>query len=762
MTTETLQTDNKMDTDSVTKLPESADNSRRRDSMQTGLFLQHFTNSVNRALHKENCTCNGKLYTADELLSKSNTAIYGPSKSHSTPKVSKTRKVHLPPINGLNLTDDSSVVKTAAPLKTILNREVNFTRPVRNERLVTRSAPAAAGEELRLPSIMDIRDTKGNSWKILQETSGPSHHRGQKPLQLIRQMLNKNAFYNPHIYIPTDVNGIIEEDIEVDQDGDAIESVLEANTPINSVYDLGEVRPIPSRVDEIADVYGNSEEGASTFDSESDIDLLDPSFNDLAPSVSNLTGQIKGIRKYCHGNCDDVYHDENERKALLSKYSSEVRRRKISYIEYLRKVSQMTLCPCLQLAVYRQRDKRMSDVQIEIMSAKRVLTAASRLTLKSRSLPAPDFASNIDTLSLYARGDQYDITDELDNLYDRGAGGIATLQIGGDEHLPKNFLEREREELRLMYPMYDWRVQYNQQLLIGQLNRSMPSLQGSTRNVPVKKTEPIKPSQAKRKDNHEKSVQSTEKQVVGASTQKTQLDTMTGQSMTLSSPNITQHSSESLSKPRIPNQPPPTPMEQSVTIASASAPELLTINESEESRHEEDDQIIDDNNNEIENDKAVVDQEDSVKSDQFVKSNVSDTEVEQNGKDLSQTENNVTQAPKTIVDDLKYAEQNSSIHLVSPASTASNSAVNVTVPMPVLSTTEAPVPVVRPSVQLLQIDANVASKRKTEQLLMRGAVNKGGEIELPSESVPKHLRPTGVARLATHQVVFVSPATTQA
>ncbi|XP_072025491.1 uncharacterized protein [Amphiura filiformis] len=728
-------------------------------NMQTGIFLQQFANSVNRALHKQHCTCNGRLYTADELLSKSNSAIYGPSKSKSNPQVSnKARKLHLPPINGLNLSEDDAVAKTAAPLKNYLDREVNVAHPVRNERLVTRSAPAP-DEELRLPSIMDIRDTKGNNWKILQEQSG-SRHRGQKkPLQLIRRILNKNAFYNPHIYIPTDVNGnvdIVEEEDIDDQDKDAIESVLEANTPSNSIYNPRE--GVQSRANDITEASGNH--------SDSDIDSLEPldlSFPDLAPSVCNLAEQIKGVRKSCFVNSpDDVYHDELERKALLSKYSSEVRRRKISYIEYLRKISQMTICPCIQLALYRTRDKRMSDVRIEIMSAKRVLTAASRLTLKSRSLPAPDFASNVDTLSLYARGDQ-DFTNELETLYTRTGAGIATLQISGDEQLPKNFLDREREELRLMYPMYDWRIQYNQQL-----HRHMSSLDPTLRNSSDTKTSESKLSPAKGSDNRESNLKPALKQKNRTTKQQSTLETMTGHSVTFSSSNVTQQSNESIMKPRVPNQPPTTPVEApSLTIASASAPELLTINENEENERNDNDEMVDDNNNEIGEDKIDQNDPDNFeKSVELHKSEIPDDEVnEQNDPHLSQSENIVQPSSKTVVD-LKYNEQNSSVHYVSPASSMSNSAVTFPTEVPVVSTV---VKEVRPSVQLLQIDANAISRSGTMRSELSRGVDKGGpsghhKVPLTqTESPANHLRPAaGVARLATHKVVFVSPAVTQA
>ena len=707
------------------------------DNIQTGIFLQQFTNSVNRALHKQNCTCNGRLYTADELLSKSNSALYAtPSKSKTAPQVSKRRRLHLPPIDGLCLSQDSAI-----PLKNQLDREVIVTRPFKDRKLVTRSADG----ELRLPSIMDIRDTKGNNWKILQDSSGGRHgRRDKKPLQMIRTMLSENSYYNPHaINIPTDVNGNLAEDpltddVEGDQDQAAIESVFEANTPINSTCDPQEDA---ERHNEVVDLGVEVDTSFELDDAA--IEPLQSSEFDLAP-VCTLAAQIRTSRPCCGNTPDGVYHDDFERKALLLKYSSEVRTRKTSYIEYLHKVSQMTLCPCLQLDFYRKsaHGKRRSDGEIglELLSAKqRVLTAASRLTLKSRSLPAPDFASNIDTLSLYARGgnDHDDYSKELDKLYSRDGYNIATLQISGDEHLPKNFLERERQELRLMYPMYDWRVQYNQNVLTWQIKPS--SMSGKSQEATPRQNgfDNKKTSHSRKESQVAPRASNTSETLTGLGSKlqtepqkiskKTSSDgqvagpeEMTKHSVTFTCTSLVR-SDESLTKSRVlPKQPPTTPVEASVTLASASAPELLTIAESvENERNDEDVTAVDDNNNEIV--KEDTSHDSSAKSgdgnahqelaNQKVPSSASESERSVNNiQDAHETksENNKLQEGRTNENNIlpiSYPEHNSIIQ-VTPASSTRTSTVNLA---NVANVSRSVSKEIRPSVQLLQIDTSVVS-----------------------------------------------------
>ena len=762
------------------------------DNIQTGIFLQQFTNSVNRALHKQTCTCNGRLYTADELLSKSNSALYAtPSKSKTAPQVSKRRRLHLPPIDGLSLSQDSVI-----PLKNQLDREIIVTRPFKDRKLVTRSADG----ELRLPSIMDIRDTKGNNWKILQESGGRHGRRDKKPLQMIRQMLSENSYYNPHaINIPTDVTGNftedpMTEDVEGDQDQAAIESVFEANTPINSTCDPQEDAERHNELD-----LAIKADAAFELD-DTEIEPLQPSEFDLAP-VCTLAAQIRTSRPCCGNTPDGVYHDDFERKALLLKYSSEVRTRKTSYIEYLHKVSQMTLCPCLQLDFYRKsaHGKRRSDGEIglELLSAKqRVLTAASRLTLKSRSLPAPDFASNIDTLSLYARGgnDHDNYSKELDKLYARDGYNIATLQIGGDEHLPKNFLERERQELRLLYPMYDWRVQYNQNVLTWQIKPSIMS--GTSQEATPRQNGSVKKTSHSRKESRVSLLPSntsdtftglgpklqTEQQKISKKTssdgQASGPEEMTKHSVTFTSTSLVR-SDESLTKSRVlPKQPPTTPVEASVTLASASAPELLTIVESVENERKSEDVTVDDNNNEIIKEE-ISHEDNSGKSGDDVHEELGVEKVPSSASDSERCVNNIPDVPETKSENklhetlknknnilLSYPEHNSIIQ-VTPASSTRTSTVNLA---DVANVSRSVSKEIRPSVQLLQIDTSVVSsgnykrnERSVPQVVVNNNVDKlqKGHPVVSNKAPASHLR-TEVARLATQKVVFVSPATTQA
>ena len=159
--------------------------------MQTGVFLQLFTNSVNRALHKQHCTCNGKNYEAHELFAKSNPGLFGPcgcgayeplqqvpnKEKKRTPK--QQTDVKLPPVASKTATiphkkTGDAIKEATRSLKRQLKTRGGDTS---GEKVSPRSKPlgdaniAEPEDELRLPSIMEIRDRNGNNWKIVQEPS---------------------------------------------------------------------------------------------------------------------------------------------------------------------------------------------------------------------------------------------------------------------------------------------------------------------------------------------------------------------------------------------------------------------------------------------------------------------------------------------------------------------------------------------------------------------------------------------------------------
>ena len=774
------------------------------DGHQTGIFLQHFTNSVNRALHKQNCTCHGKSYTADELFSKSNIALCGGGNTTVKPNatVRKKRHVTLPPIDDLNLSDNSPPNITAAPLKNRLDREVTYSHDLSVGHSSPSSQLTTTKEELRLPRIMNIRDTNGNTWKILQESrDGRNHHhhgRGKlikKPPKRFDQTNESDDGEEDlqprpqsiQVKIPTDE--ALELDAEHQENNgeqgkneeasDAvIATVSKANTPMNMMK-----APVESK--DIVKLYNDAR---ARDPHPTSTQILDPDFDapifDLAP-VCTLA-QIKGTKS----KCANAYHDDFERKALLLKHNSDVRSRKTSHVEYLRLVSQMTLCPCLRginfygeelnrdVMSKQQRRRRNSDSP-PASPEKRVLTAMSGLTFKSRSLGPPlesalSFADSSRPV-IYARKNYF--PGELDNLYTRDGYKTATLQLNGSEQLPSNFLDKEREALRLMYPMYDWKVQQA-------LNSMMRSSGEDTPRKVTTRKDTTHPTPANTATSHKPSVPAKAHLELNSKNhlQKEQFfepDSVyqqhghpeavigfAGASSSFVLKQVSQENDPSRKSRVIPNQPPTTPAVStggfSIILTSTSAPELLTIVESEVHEDkdvvDEDKDVVDENNN-----PAVDDVETASKQTKSItfgdgppQDNASVTlEVEQNAESQQQ---NVRNDPGQ-----QTGRQSQSILNVSPASSATNSAIHRPDNMNVTTYhTNTSGQFRQPSVKCLQIDANVAVRRRVQRPRVVGTgENQTGKTMGRHQNLATDTKSAQtVTKMSTQKVVFVTPAAT--
>lgn len=760
-----------------------------QDSHQTGIFLQHFTNSVNRALHKQNCTCHGKSYTADELFSMSNTALCGGGSTNNTvakPNATgrKKRYVTLPPIDDLNLSENGPPNITAAPLKNRLDREVTNSHDLS----VGHSSPSShqlttTKEELRLPRIMNIRDNNGNTWKILQESrDGRHHHHGRG--KLIRKPPKRFDQTNEYddgeedlqprpqsiqVKIPTDE--ALELDAEHQENNgeqgkneeasDAvIATVSKANTPMEA--------PVESK--DIVKLY-NDARGRDPHPTSTQI--LDPDFDapifDLAP-VCTLA-QIKDTKS----KCANAYHDDFERKALLLKHNSDVRSRKTSHVEYLRLVSQMTLCPCLRginfygeelnrdVMSKQQRRRRNSDSP-PASPEKRVLTAVSGLTFKSRSLGPPESALSFADSSrpvIYARKNYF--SGELDNLYTRDGYKTATLQLNGSEQLPSNFLDKEREALRLMYPMYDWKVQQALNSMMRSSGEDTPR-KVTTHPTPANTATSRKPSVLAKASlelnskNHLQKEQSFEPDSVYQ--QHGHPEAAIGFASSSSSfvlKQVLQENDPSRKSRVIPNQPPTTPAVStggfSIILTSTSAPELLTIVESEV--HEDKD-VVDENNN-----PAVDDVEAASKQTQSI--TFGDGPAQDNASVTLEVEQNAESQQQKVPNDPGQQTGRQSIHNVSPASSATNSAIHLSDNMNVTKyNTNTSGQFRQPSVQCLQIDANVAVRRRAQRPLVVGTgENQTGKTMGRYQNLATDTKSAQtVTKMSTQKVVFVSPAAT--
>lgn len=441
--------------------------------MQTGAFLQLFTNSVNTALHKQHCTCKGKSYDSKELFAKSNPGLFGPNsqcKVNHAKKPAPSRpdvEVKLPPVASSKASED--IIKEATRgLKQQLKNHVGdvgsaqvsprFYKPLGDSGVVEPK------EELRLPHIMEIRDRNGNNWKIIQDASNKSRQKLKerrsgiewKPVPAIStqklQLLNglMNSPRGKDLELPNTMQG-------QGIDSNAIDTVTRLNTPLIQVR-------VP-----VVDEY--SDDG---FDGQG-IHLPD-----LQPRCQ------PALTHTCtsEGTTPKDAPDEMTRKILLGRWAAEVRTGKMTYSEYLRKVSLMTMLQRSDtlnskkdmLQSHSQewssdaREKRARTRSLEDMFAeehsptKRQEIDGDRSQLNSRdnSQGRDQETGRPDMTGVITPGNSVGVCSqplppELERLYTRSSSRVPTLDIGQslNGYLPADFLDKERHKLRMQYPMYN-------------------------------------------------------------------------------------------------------------------------------------------------------------------------------------------------------------------------------------------------------------------------------------------------------------------
>ncbi|XP_054774445.2 uncharacterized protein LOC129282589 [Lytechinus pictus] len=463
------------------------------NDMQTGAFLQLFTNSVNTALHKQHCTCKGKSYDSKELFAKSNPGLFGPNgqlKVTNAKKPGPLRQnveVKLPPVATSKASED--IIKEATrDLKHQLKKHVSdtgsvqvsprFCKPLGDSGLVELT------EELRLPHIMEIRDRTGNNWKIIQDASNKSRQRlkesrigpdwksypaiSTQKLQLLNDPINSPREKGLAFPNTSQGQGI---------DSNAIDAVLRQNTPILQVR-------VP-----VLDDY--SEDG----------------FDDQCITLPDLRPRCQqALTHTCTSEAatpKDV-PDEMTRKILLGRWAASVRTGKMTYSEYLRKVSLMSMLQRSDTMNSKQdmfqsrsldwssaaREKRPRTRSLEEMLEeehlpKRLEIDGGRSQLNSRDNThighkgrERPIMTGVITPGDSAKVCSQPLPPELERLYTRSSSRVPTLDIGQslDEYLPTDFLVQERHKLRMQYPMYNSKRENERLYASNQFtSKSLPS-----------------------------------------------------------------------------------------------------------------------------------------------------------------------------------------------------------------------------------------------------------------------------------------------
>ncbi|XP_038072151.1 uncharacterized protein LOC119740796 [Patiria miniata] len=451
--------------------------------LETGIFLHQLTNSVNRALHKQNCTCNGKTYTADELRSISNPAMFAPPSTVPTGKPDQGI-LSLPPIeDAVKSTAKDILAANNSPLKVYLDRESGKKLGPFAKRGTPGAKPLGGAfvtekekEELKLPNIIDVMDVNGNNWKIVQDVSKQRQSRAARyDTKLFDgQSANMQDCRSPP-KTPS-VNSRIGAVREGQQSlgGRATDDAIYAVTRSNSPRDLDVYNAQGSEAGLHETAMSSPSLEAFTRSEERTKETTDH-LPELAPTCT-----LVQINQSPRLNVDSVQtsYDEAERRSLLLQLNSAVRTGKIPYSEFLKRVS--SLAPSFRME--NGRDKRARTSSMEQAIPDRSKRQDTRHTSdQSSGTHEPNSANCEATMAntlasssytgIYAKEPHAIFPPELQNLYARGGLlKVRTLKIDVGDSLPDNFLTQDREELRVLYPMYGSRVDQERDNMIARMN----------------------------------------------------------------------------------------------------------------------------------------------------------------------------------------------------------------------------------------------------------------------------------------------------
>lgn len=555
------------------------------EGVHTGLFLQHFTNSVNKALHKQHCTCKGKIYTSEDLFEKSNPALFGRSKSEIVYSPQHRKTVKLP-----RLRNDASLVggnvdiaieeKGKPPLQVQIEREARDIHMYGMYlQTLDENDDTVFNEdgEIRLPNLMDIHDLEGNSWKIIQE---PKKSRDSKQKSRFDRKLFGDAisdYYEEPKSRSAKSNTSNGRDIK-----------QESDKPKKKFIDVMISSAIPNN----SDAASISESSLHSTSSE-----MLPKMEPLCNTAPAHTTQIRSPPFVC---------DEMGRKALLWRYASEVRKGEITYRDYLTKISDIS-------SLYRD-DAGGNKGQKREHSPQKVVTADGDLIKIPRADVDIEAENNGPVLLSLSSAYEHQCAavnfepsfpPELEVLYSKAGLSVSNLTDSFSKTLPENFLQREKERLRSDYPMYDWKLQQkHQKLPSGHNERAY--MERPVRSEPLASNLRRIAGIGPRDFDHKMKVLSNrsgaDQDVVNI--RSSQFFDRRGElndiPETESVKKLVKGDEESsriesgISRSFPPNQPPTTPVEVALTFASCSVPNMMETMEEETETGQEDEENEDD------------------------------------------------------------------------------------------------------------------------------------------------------------------------
>ncbi|XP_038073750.1 uncharacterized protein LOC119741887 isoform X2 [Patiria miniata] len=403
-----------------------------RDHGDTGAFLQQFTNSVSRALHKQTCTCNGRTYTADELRLKSNPAIFAPNFL----EVFRRGNDSLPLIPGDTTrgatTGQKSPRVVEAGLKSYTKpkakSEYEFEplqrrgNPPRKVKMLGKASPTKRQrKEVNLPEKLDVVDKSGQNWQIVQDLLSKQHKRTSERLR------------------PLDSSQVTTESLTPPNSsrigrhqGDILSKHAPDGIP-NQPYCRREADMDPER---------------------SALELEEPKMAHYQAPTRKVLEFTESPRSN-PSSVPRYMPDQTNHKPMSM---PDIRKGNITYKDYRGMLASLT---------------RDGDVYTEISIGDPIgLNQPSRET-GSLTLPSLNTVNNSNTTT---RLNKSKLPLELESLYTRGGLKISTLRIDSEGTLPGDFLNRNKEELRQMYPMYDWRVANGARELGDRKGRNPPTI----------------------------------------------------------------------------------------------------------------------------------------------------------------------------------------------------------------------------------------------------------------------------------------------
>ncbi|XP_070581955.1 uncharacterized protein [Ptychodera flava] len=375
-------------------------------SLQTGLFLHQFTNSVSRALHKDNDQQSKRL-SAEELYAKANPAIFT-TNFNARSKV-PTAQVHLPAISKLGVVGD------------LLNQNNNSLkfRLMKESRVPGKSRKAQSlqphiVEDYHLPRIMEITDKEGNNWKIQQQ---------QKSAKSSNDKVEAENERVPARIPP--IEPLLVHD-SVTAKPSAAESVGFGKRP-NKTQDT---QPKLPQINKNTHLTWEKKK-----DSETELEA-----SDLEDESLDLNTPRRG---------------QTDKFNPLSTYKSY--QNKMSYSSYLKQMSlpdvhdtTAGLSPanvndagnCLQIRGKSTTNEESGDVKYKSLDV-----YCPRNDRESEESSSEKDSPAEEVMTPRRHGNKENATPRKD---------AETHKVEVGKHIPKNFTEKQQQELRSRYPMYDW------------------------------------------------------------------------------------------------------------------------------------------------------------------------------------------------------------------------------------------------------------------------------------------------------------------